>query len=327
MLQVAHGDVVTADLRRCRRRTGRHQRHGPGLRQPWTAAGPVISNVQVSGVTGAEATITWDTNEPADSLVRYGELASRSATADSNELVTSHSVDARGLDECTVYLFSVTSTDAGRQRRHRRQPGRLPRFATGVNNQPEYPSSDTPIPIVDNTTITSSIVVTDEDTVLDVDVRLNATHTYTGDLDIFLIGPAGHPGRADHRQRRQRRELHRHDLRRRGRDLDHRRLARHSPGASSPRDRWPPWTASPSAGTWTLEITDDAGAGPGPAAGLDADPDLRGPAVRPDRHLRRTSSSRSRPARPAAPGWAMTAGRVGEQIEFSVTVKNDGTGR
>jgi hypothetical protein len=66
-------------------------------------AAPVISNVQVSGITGAEATITWDTDELADSSVTYGELTPGTTIA-TEGLTTSHSIDLEGL------------------------PGRVPRF-------------------------------------------------------------------------------------------------------------------------------------------------------------------------------------------------------
>ena len=153
-------------------------------------AAPDISNVQVSGITGDEASITWDTTEPADSLVSYGELVQGSVVA-TEGLTTSHSIRLDGLEECTVYLFSVSSTDAALNTTVDDNQGVLYQFATGVNNEPEFDSLDTPIPITDNTTFTSAVTIDDDETVLDVDVRLNITHTYDGDLDIFLIGPEG----------------------------------------------------------------------------------------------------------------------------------------
>lgn len=54
-----------------------------------------------------------------------------------------------------------------------------------------YPSADTPKPIPDVQVTTSSIVLSDTGAVTDVDVTLNLTHTFDGDLDIFLVGPDG----------------------------------------------------------------------------------------------------------------------------------------
>jgi subtilisin-like proprotein convertase family protein len=61
-----------------------------------------------------------------------------------------------------------------------------PGFASASND-----STDVPHPITDNTTITSTLDVVTSDPVSDIDVGLTLTHTYDGDLDIFLIGPNG----------------------------------------------------------------------------------------------------------------------------------------
>lgn len=60
-----------------------------------------------------------------------------------------------------------------------------------IANVIEYPSSDVPIDITSNNTITSEIVITDEGFVRDVDVLLDITHTFDADLDVFLIAPDG----------------------------------------------------------------------------------------------------------------------------------------
>ncbi len=73
---------------------------------------PVISNVQVGGVTATGATITWTTDEPGNSLVRYGTAAPPSNTASASSLVTGHSVTLSGLSASTNYYFEVQSTDA-----------------------------------------------------------------------------------------------------------------------------------------------------------------------------------------------------------------------
>jgi subtilisin-like proprotein convertase family protein len=56
-----------------------------------------------------------------------------------------------------------------------------------------YASTDVPKPIADAATTTSVLVVPDNFTVSDVDVTIDATHTWDGDLDIVLIGPGGSP--------------------------------------------------------------------------------------------------------------------------------------
>lgn len=68
-------------------------------------------------------------------------------------------------------------------------------FTVRVGVQPiaqtTYPSTDTPKPLPDVSTTLSSIVVASAGLVSDVNVTINITHTFDGDLDIFLIGPNG----------------------------------------------------------------------------------------------------------------------------------------
>mgnify|MGYP000923007381 CR=1 FL=1 len=71
---------------------------------------PVISNVLVAFKTSTTATITWDTNEAADSTVDYGPGSISMQESDSTD-VLSHAVELTGLIPCTDYVFSVTSAD------------------------------------------------------------------------------------------------------------------------------------------------------------------------------------------------------------------------
>jgi Purple acid Phosphatase, N-terminal domain/FlgD Ig-like domain/Glycosyl hydrolases family 16 len=75
---------------------------------------PAISNVVATpALDGLSATITWDTDEPADSRVDYGltggALASNVTSA---ALVKSHLLALPALTAGTTYDFRVTSTDA-----------------------------------------------------------------------------------------------------------------------------------------------------------------------------------------------------------------------
>jgi len=74
---------------------------------------PVISGVQTQSVTSSTATITWSTNEPANSRVDYG-LAPTSLNLSKADptLVTSHSVQLTGLTANTTYYYRVSSADA-----------------------------------------------------------------------------------------------------------------------------------------------------------------------------------------------------------------------
>jgi len=74
---------------------------------------PAISSVRSSGTTSSGATITWTTNEPADSRVEYGlTSAYGSSTTLDQTLVTSHSQRLTGLQSGTTYHYRVISKDA-----------------------------------------------------------------------------------------------------------------------------------------------------------------------------------------------------------------------
>jgi hypothetical protein len=73
---------------------------------------PVISSVAAS-VTASSATISWNTNEPADSQVEYGTTtAYGSSTTLDSTLVTSHSQTLQSLSPSTTYHYRVRSKDA-----------------------------------------------------------------------------------------------------------------------------------------------------------------------------------------------------------------------
>lgn len=73
---------------------------------------PEISNVQISNVTDDAVTITWETDEDADSLVNYGLQPDygilRVPVADR----TAHSMTLDNLEPGRVYYFRVVSADA-----------------------------------------------------------------------------------------------------------------------------------------------------------------------------------------------------------------------
>ncbi len=74
---------------------------------------PVLSLVTATSVTITGATITWTTNEAADTQVEYGlTTAYGMATALNTSLLTSHSQTLSGLVAATLYHFRVKSRDA-----------------------------------------------------------------------------------------------------------------------------------------------------------------------------------------------------------------------
>ncbi|MEW5977323.1 MAG: malectin domain-containing carbohydrate-binding protein [Acidobacteriota bacterium] len=73
-----------------------------------------VSSAAVASVSGTSATVTWQTNKPADSRVEYGVTSSYGMTTplDPN-LATNHSQELGGLLPGTTYHFRVVSVDEG----------------------------------------------------------------------------------------------------------------------------------------------------------------------------------------------------------------------
>ena len=89
---------------------------GPAIASADTSssAAPVISNVVANPVFGGtSATISWMTDIPADTQVKYGTTTSYgilSALTDSGTPVTSHELTLSGLTPSTLYHFAVMSS-------------------------------------------------------------------------------------------------------------------------------------------------------------------------------------------------------------------------
>jgi hypothetical protein len=76
-----------------------------------TFSPPVISNVAAKSITIDSATITWTTDQLADSLVEYGTTTSYGSSLKDSILTTSHSIILSNLIPATTYHFKVTSTN------------------------------------------------------------------------------------------------------------------------------------------------------------------------------------------------------------------------
>lgn len=74
-----------------------------------TSQPPVISSIAVTGITADSAAITWTTDQPADSLVDYGETDAYGTQISDPNLVTAHMIMLNGLQPATAYHFRVTS--------------------------------------------------------------------------------------------------------------------------------------------------------------------------------------------------------------------------
>jgi hypothetical protein len=74
---------------------------------------PIVSAVTTSAVTSTLGTVTWTTDEPADSQVEYGlDTNYGLLTTLDPALVTSHSVDISSLLANTTYHYRIRSRDA-----------------------------------------------------------------------------------------------------------------------------------------------------------------------------------------------------------------------
>jgi hypothetical protein len=74
------------------------------------ATPPEISNITISEVTTDSATITWTTNEDADTLLNFG-TDERLGISRDPQLATEHTIVIDNLDSATEYFIRATSSD------------------------------------------------------------------------------------------------------------------------------------------------------------------------------------------------------------------------
>ncbi|HLO26674.1 MAG TPA: S8 family serine peptidase, partial [Geobacteraceae bacterium] len=109
LLQVANGDTITAIYQ--------DANDGSGKAATVTTAAvvdnvpPVISNLAVTGITDTAATITWTTDEPASSVLNYGDTPAMGGGTTDKKLTTTHSVSIAALREAATYYIAAKSTD------------------------------------------------------------------------------------------------------------------------------------------------------------------------------------------------------------------------
>ena len=191
VLSVAHGDTITVEYVDADDGMG-----GTDVVSRATAAtdcqAPGISSVIAGEVSGSAAVISWDTDEPADSSVMYGLAPGGGTTVSDPALVTQRGLRLEGLQECSVHYYAVGSTDAVGNGAVDDAGGAWHTFETGRNVSPEYLNT-TQVSIPDNfaTGVATATDVADDRTVLDVDVVVNVTHTFVGDVTLQLEAPGG----------------------------------------------------------------------------------------------------------------------------------------
>ncbi len=99
-LSVAHGDTVTVW----------YESQDLEATASIDGVSPVISNVQVTKLRSKTFIVTWQTDEPARSIIMYG-----TSTPDTEErenvLTTDHTLTVTNLEPCTYYFFDILAED------------------------------------------------------------------------------------------------------------------------------------------------------------------------------------------------------------------------
>jgi subtilisin-like proprotein convertase family protein len=187
-LAVSNGDVIDAsyvDASSCGTPNVNVEKTAPV-----DCAAPSITHL--AAVPGSNsALVTWDTSESATSIVHYGTTVPTSGTASNTAMLTSHATPLAGLLPCTTYYYWVESGDAAGNLTASNTGGGYGAFVTRQNSDVNTTSTDGPVSIPDNnpTGAQSTINVAQAATVQDVNVTVNITHTYDGDLALSLITP------------------------------------------------------------------------------------------------------------------------------------------
>ncbi|MBI4717263.1 MAG: proprotein convertase P-domain-containing protein [Planctomycetes bacterium] len=165
-----------------------------------------------------------------------------SGTGDSDTVTIGYSAAANsltpGIYTGTVNFTNLMGGGGGTSRPIALDVGRL-----------VYVSSDVPKPINDNSTITSVVNVTDNYCIGDVNVDMDITHTYIGDLIVELRSPSNTTVRLHNRTGGTAENI--------VLTYDDEGTAPDGPGTLADFD------TEPSAGVWTLTVSDNAGADTG----------------------------------------------------------------
>jgi hypothetical protein len=125
---------------------------------------PVISNVSATNLSSSGATVTWDTDEAANTQVEYGTTTSygSNTTLDVN-LVTGHTANLTGLSPSTTYHYRVKSSDLS---------GNL---ATGTDNTFTATIVDSTPPTVSITSPTNGTTVSGKNLIVNATATDNLT--------------------------------------------------------------------------------------------------------------------------------------------------------
>jgi hypothetical protein len=100
-ISVTHGDIITAY----------YSSIDEDAHVEVDCVPPVISDISVTSVTADSFTVTWQTDELADSIVQWGNVMPPGNITSNSSITTSHSVRVTDLHDDTQYFFMVKSND------------------------------------------------------------------------------------------------------------------------------------------------------------------------------------------------------------------------
>jgi len=144
---------------------------------------PAHSAINVSPNT----LFSWSGGDPDGDSVTYTVAFGTSSSPPDVVTTGTASYNPGTLSADTTYYWRITATDGVST-----TVGPVWSFITASALPGScilYPSTDTPKPLVDYGTLTSTLAVADGFTVGDVNVILNIGHTFVGDLTIALVAP------------------------------------------------------------------------------------------------------------------------------------------
>ncbi|NCU41916.1 MAG: hypothetical protein EOM19_04320, partial [Candidatus Moranbacteria bacterium] len=120
--------------------------------QAHTDPGPAIYGVAVQSAYNTQATLVWNTNVLADTIIHYSEsrgdgtLLTPITISGSSVLTNNHQITLSGLTQGTDYYFEVTSTDSQGNIANNNNGGNYFQFSTTVDTTPpELSAFQTPV--------------------------------------------------------------------------------------------------------------------------------------------------------------------------------------
>jgi len=157
-------------------------------------APPQITNVRAEGITGNSADVKWTTNEPSTTFVTWGFTKPPTTSPPVNPaMVAAHSVHLSGLPQCARVYYTVGSTDGLSQTAVATNGGQFYSFDVRTEIATWFASPNVPQTLPDSSPfpIGLGFSLDDPRTIVDLNVRLNVSHTSVGQLVVNLRHPDG----------------------------------------------------------------------------------------------------------------------------------------